>query len=211
LKHIGLFGGTFNPIHLGHLTLAINVYNDFALDELIFIPSKIPPHKSLGTPPEKRFEMVKIAIANLDYNFKVSDVELKRKGVSYTYKTLMYYRNIYKKDSISFICGSDIFATIDKWENWNKLFDLANFIVVNRKEMPFDVMCNLIPQELKERLVEKEDFSGSLYGKIILYKMGVIEISSTDIREKLRGNKMPEFLTENVYKYICKNKLYQEV
>ena len=94
MKHIGLFGGTFNPIHIGHLILAINVYTDFSLDELIFIPSKIPPHKSLGTPPEKRFEMVQLAINNLKYNFKVSNVELKRKGVSYTYKTLIHYRNI---------------------------------------------------------------------------------------------------------------------
>ena len=209
MKYIGLFGGTFNPIHTGHLTLAINVYNDFSLDELIFIPSKIPPHKNLGTPPDKRFEMVKLAINNLKHNFKVSKVELKRKGISYTYKTLTYYRRIYKEDSISFICGSDIFATIDKWENWNELFNLANFIVVNRKEMPFEVMHTLIPAELKERIVEKDEFSDALYGKIVLYKMGEIEISSTDIREKLRGNKMPEFLTENVYKYICKNKLYQ--
>jgi nicotinate-nucleotide adenylyltransferase len=211
LKHIGLFGGTFNPIHLGHLTLAINVYKDFLLDELIFIPSKIPPHKNLGTPPEKRFEMGKIAIDNLHYNFTVSDVELRKKGVSYTYKTLIYYRSIYKDDSISFICGSDIFATIDKWESWNELFNLANFIVVNRKEMPFDLMHTLIPAELKERMVEKDKFSDALYGKIVLYKMGEIEISSTDIREKLRENIMSEFLTENVYKYICKNKLYQEV
>lgn len=211
MKHIGLFGGTFNPIHIGHLILAINVYTDFSLDELIFIPSKIPPHKSLGTPPEKRFEMVQLAINNLKYNFKVSNVELKRKGVSYTYKTLIHYRNIYKDDSISFVCGSDIFATIDKWENWNELFNLANFIVVNRKEMPFEVMYNLIPDELKKKIVENSEFSNALYGKIVLYKMDEIEISSTDIRGKLKDNKMPDFLTESVYKYICKNKLYQEV
>jgi nicotinate-nucleotide adenylyltransferase len=212
LKYIGLFGGTFNPIHIGHLTLAIKVYEDFSLDELIFIPSKIPPHKSLGTPPEKRYEMVKIAIGNLKkYNFKVSDVELKSKGVSYTYKTLLHYMDLYQRDSISFVCGSDIFATIEKWEKWNELFNLANFIVVNRKEMPFEVMCNMIPSELRKRIVAKEEFPNYLYGKIILHKMDVIEISSTNIREKLGGNEMPKFLTKDVYNYICKNKLYQEV
>jgi len=95
----------------------------------------------------------------------------------------LHYRNLYKNDSISFICGSDIFATIEKWEKWKELFDLANFIVVNRKEMPFDVMCNLIPDELKKRIVEKDEFPNYLYGKIVLYKMDVIEISSTNIRK----------------------------
>ena len=77
--------------------------------------------------------------------------------------------------------------------------------------MPFEVMYNLIPDELKKKIVENSEFSNALYGKIVLYKMDEIEISSTDIRGELKDNKMPDFLTESVYKYICKNKLYQEV
>ncbi|MDY6821075.1 MAG: nicotinate-nucleotide adenylyltransferase [Deferribacterota bacterium] len=212
MRHIGLFGGTFNPIHIGHIRLAINVYRDFKLDELIFIPAKIPPHKNLGsTPPEKRYEMVRISVKNLKYNFTVSDIELKNSGISYTYKTLEYYRSKYKNDILSFICGSDIFATINTWENWLELFNLANFIVVNRKEMSFDKMLAIIPNILKNKIVNKEEFKNEKYGKIILYEMDEIPISSSDIRDKLKRKEMKEFLTDEVYNYIEKNRLYQEV
>lgn len=212
MKHIGLFGGTFNPIHIGHLTLAINVYNSFKMNEYIFIPSKIPPHKNLGlTLPEKRYEMVLIAISNFSGNFKVSDIELKTRGISYTYKTLKYFRELYREDILSFVCGSDIFATIGHWQDWQHLFDFANFIIVNRKEMPFEFMMSKIPPTLRSNIIDLVDFNYEKYGKIILYHMDEIEISSTDIRNKFKNREIKKYLTKGVYEYINENNLYKEV
>ena len=212
IKQIGLFGGTFNPVHIGHIKLAKNVFREFNLDKFIFIPSKIPPHKNLGaTPPEKRFEMVSIAIESLSDSYCVSDFELKTKGISYTYKTLKHFRKVYKDDILSFITGSDIFATIGSWNNWSNLFDLSNFIVVNRSEMPFSRMLNLIPAQLDNKVIELNNFNNEKKGKIILHTMEEVVISSTDIRDKLQKKKVKDFLTSEVYNYIYKNKLYQEI
>lgn len=212
MLHIGLFGGTFNPVHVGHVELAKSVYKGLELDQFIFIPSKIPPHKNLGsTTPAERFKMVSIAIKSMDGNFAVSDYELKSKGISYTFKTLKHFRENYKNEILSFITGSDIFATIGSWNEWVKLFDLSNFIVVNRNEMPFKKMLDIIPTELKKYIIQPCEFNNEKNGKIILYNMEEIIISSTDIRDKIEQNKIKYYLTSEVYNYISDNNLYQGV
>ncbi|KAA0259453.1 nicotinate (nicotinamide) nucleotide adenylyltransferase [Deferribacter autotrophicus] len=210
---IVLFGGTFNPIHNGHIELAKKVYKDFNIDKFFFIPAKIPPHKNLGlVPAEKRFEMVKLA---LDFclrgNFEVSDYELKQEGISFTYKTLKYFRKLYPDDILFFLTGSDIFATIETWQNWRELFKLSNFIVANRREMPFEKMMNIIPEELKSLVINFSDYVDQKEGAIILYKIDEIPISSTEIREKFKDKTIFSCLPNVVVDYIRKNKLYQEV
>lgn len=212
MKKIGLFGGTFNPIHIGHINIAKTVYESFSLDELHFIPSKIPPHKNLWlTPAKDRYEMVKLAVRNLKGNYFVSDYEIKKKGVSYTYLTLKHYRKNYPNDQIFFITGSDIFATIQTWNNWERLFDLANFIVINRKELSFIELISILPKKLLKILRNLETFENTLYGRIVLFKAKEVDISSTKIRDMFKTGEMSSYLPGSVVEYIKKNNLYKEV
>ncbi|MCB4204095.1 nicotinate-nucleotide adenylyltransferase [Deferribacterales bacterium Es71-Z0220] len=212
MKKIGLFGGTFNPIHIGHLNIAKTVYETFNLDELHFIPSKIPPHKNLWlTPAKDRFEMVKAAVKHMKGNYVVSDYEIKKKGVSYTYLTLKHYRQNHPGAQLFFITGTDIFATIQTWNNWEKLFDLANFIVINRKELSFVELISILPKKVLKILRNLETFENTLYGRVVLCKANEIDISSTKIRNMFKTGKMSSFLPNPVIEYIKKNNLYKEV
>ena len=210
MKKICIFGGAFNPVHKGHIKLVEKVYDYFLLDKLIIMPSKNPPHKSSLIVPEHRLKMLEYAFKDIKKNVEVSDFEIKSKGISYTYKTLDHFRNIYPDDSISFLTGSDIFATITTWKKWEYLFKLANFIVVSRKEVPFQELMNILPDTLKEKTVNNNNIREK-YGKIYLYEMPFVEISSTEIRENLKNNKCSEFLPDIIYNYIKENKLYLEV
>ena len=208
-KRIGLFGGAFNPIHLGHTTLAQNVSKDFALDEFVFMPAKLPPHKTIkGATPRQRYEMAELTAALLGANFSVSDYEFKTEGISYSHRTVSYWREAYPDAALFFIAGSDIFATIETWQKWREIFCLSNFIVVRRDETPFEAMLNNVPIELHDKIIWRKEYGGDLYGKIILYEMNILAISSTHIRERTAENNCQEMLTENVHNYIQNNSLY---
>ena len=154
MKKTGLFGGTFNPIHIGHAVLAERVYSYFKLDELIFIPSKLPPHKDTpGTTAEERYEMVELTANALGKGFSVSDYEIKSDGISYTHRTVCHWRREHPNDALFFITGTDIFITIGKWQEWEDLFNQGNFIVVNRAGPGFAEILETIPPGLKKRVI----------------------------------------------------------
>jgi nicotinate-nucleotide adenylyltransferase len=208
VKKIGLFGGTFNPIHLGHATLAQNVFIDFQLDELVFMPSNIPPHKTIPfTTAKDRYEMTLLTAKALTGNFSVSDFELNSKGLSYTYITLLEWRKRYPEDIIYFICGSDIFATITTWQNWKELFSLSKFIVANRK-VPFAKLYPLIPKEIHNKITFQTDLTNSKTDCIIFYEMDSVRTSSTKIRGRLAAERCKDELPEDVYRYIIEHNLY---
>ena len=212
MKKIGLLGGTFNPIHIGHLNIAQAVYDNFKLDELHFIPSKIPPHKNLGlTPARDRYEMVKLAIENMEGNFFVSDFEIRKKGVSYTYLTLKHFRKNYPDAQLFFVTGTDIFATIQTWNNWTKLFELSNFIVINRKELSFVELFTKLPENILSIIRNLDNFENTLYGRVVIFKAKEIDISSTQIRNLLNSGEISSFLPKSVVEYIRKKNLYKEV
>jgi nicotinate-nucleotide adenylyltransferase len=190
MEKIAILGGSFNPIHIGHLILANTVCEEFNLDKIIFVPCYIQPLKSNKdfASAEDRLAMIKLAIQN-NPKFELSDIEIKRKGKSYTVDTLKYFKQKY--DDLYFVIGADNIKDFHRWKEPDTILKLAKLIVTNRGGIE-----KKIPQRLRGK-------------KIFVCKIPDIEISSTLIRNNIRSNKSIKYLVpEKVEKYIIKNKLY---
>jgi nicotinate-nucleotide adenylyltransferase len=190
MEKIAILGGSFNPIHIGHLILANTVCEEFNLDKIIFVPCYIQPLKSNKdfASAEDRLAMIKLAIQN-NPKFELSDIEIKRKGKSYTVDTLKYFKQKY--DDLYFVIGADNIKDFHRWKEPDTILKLAKLIVTNRGG---------IERKIPKRLRGK---------KIFVCKIPDIEISSTLIRNNIRSNKSIKYLVpEKVEKYIIKNKLY---
>lgn len=190
---IAILGGTFDPPHLGHLILADTVIKELNYDKVLFIPSKIPPHKNISgeVSNEDRLNMLKLSIED-DKRFSFDDYELKSEGISYSIKTLNYlYQNYNIDGKIALIIGADLIKDFHKWKEPEKISELANIVAVNREEN----------ENLFKENIEKYNI------KIIIAPR--IDISSTLIRERIKKNKaFRYFLNDKVYDYIISNKLY---
>ncbi|TKZ35706.1 nicotinate (nicotinamide) nucleotide adenylyltransferase [Brachyspira catarrhinii] len=190
---IAILGGTFDPPHLGHLILADTVLKELNYDKVLFIPSKIPPHKNISgeVSNEDRLNMLKLSIED-DKRFSFDDYELKSEGISYSIKTLNYlYENYNVDGKIALIIGADLIKDFHKWKEPEKISELANIVAVNREEN----------DNLDKENIEKYNI------KIIIAPR--IDISSTLIRERIKKNKaFRYFLNDKVYDYIISNKLY---
>lgn len=199
---LGIFGGSFNPIHTGHLLLAEYIREEFNLRKIIFIPAGNPPHKSANgmLPAKQRYEMVKLAIGKNPF-FDVSDIEIKREGKSYTSDTLKDLKREYPDEELYFICGSDSIIQFPTWHEFVTIFELANIIVAGRANIAEDVLDNTI-SEFGEKYKARIFCSGAPH----------IEISSSEIRNRIRkGLSVRYMVPEAVAEYIEKNSLYQGV
>jgi nicotinate-nucleotide adenylyltransferase len=213
---IGLFGGTFDPIHWGHLRSAEEVREAFRLDRILFIPTSKPPHKrgQTTTPAHDRLAMVRLAVANNPY-FKVSTVEIRRAGVSYSIDTVRYFVNRNKgKDSFFFMLGLDAFREIGTWKDFEQLFPLCNFIVTSR---PGSRDSNpLRGTSVAVRRLFCYDFKQNTYRhrsgtSLQFLKLTDFAVSASDIRDKVRDRKSIRYLVpSSVEAYIRKRGLYQE-
>lgn len=177
---------------------------------MYLIPAKVPPHKTEGViDPELRLKMTELVAARMGDKFIVSDFEINESGVSYTLKTLIHFRNLFPKDELFFACGTDIFATIESWHEYRQMFDYANFVIVSRSQMTFDRLLETIPSELLDRVVKADEYKGCTSGKIILYDMAEVDISSTEIRDIVEDSYRRANLPDGVYEYIAENRLYR--
>ena len=190
MKRIGILGGTFNPIHIGHLAIAQTVCDRLDLDKVLFVPSYYPPHKGhknvIAT--RHRTKMVRLAI---DHNpqFGFEDFEIKRPGKSYSIDTLKYLHRIYPaKTKFFFIIGSDMVKDLGKWKRISELLKLVQFVVVSRKGY------GKLRTKYKARVVATLDLS----------------VSSSYLRQSLRKNITVRYLLpDNVLQYIKKHRLYR--
>jgi nicotinate-nucleotide adenylyltransferase len=199
MQRIGIMGGTFNPIHIGHLIAAQEVLNKMKMDKVIFIPTGNPPHKSKREviAAADRYDMVKLAIKNND-GFEVSDMEIKRAGHTYTYDTLLELHNIYYETQFYFIIGFDTLKEMDSWKKVNEVCSMTKFIVVNRGNTS---------KELKEEISIKET---TYECKLSLVDIPDIKISSTGIRDRIKNNETIKYLVPSeVEGYINQKGLYK--
>ena len=195
---VGIMGGTFDPIHIGHLILAMEAINYKNLDEVWFIPTGNPNFKQDKnvTDKQKRFEMVKIATQD-NKNFNVCDYEINKNGVTYSWETMKYLRENYDYD-FYFIMGEDSLMSVETWENAEDFLKNTKILAcIRRQEEMSKLDVKIDDLKLKGYFVEKIPTS-------------FIDISSTKIREKVQTNQdFRYFVPNQVFEYIVRNKLYE--
>jgi nicotinate-nucleotide adenylyltransferase len=201
---IGIFGGTFDPIHNGHLRTALDVQQGLGLDEVRLIPLRDPPHREEPTcSPEHRLEMLHSAVES-EPALKVDDRELKREGKSYSLLTLESFREELVKVPICMIIGQDAYQNFPDWYKPDEILQLAHLVVMQR---PGEKRVNLYPERLTDK---KEDLKTSSGGKIYQLSVTQLEISSTRIRDMIREGESPRYLLPDaVLEIIEREGLYR--
>lgn len=192
MSKVGIFGGTFDPVHFGHLITARAVLEIRDLDKIVFIPANISPHKtdSTSSAAEHRLEMLQLAVNGVSY-FDISDIELKREGVSYTIDTLKSLKEKYNE--IELVIGEDNLQSFHTWKKPEEILELSTLTVLKRKFNRSDAA--------NHNYIEKAQF----------VETPVIEISGSKIRERVKNDLSIDFLLpQNVKKYILKNNLYKD-
>ncbi|HRD02818.1 MAG TPA: nicotinate-nucleotide adenylyltransferase [Candidatus Saccharicenans sp.] len=212
----GLFGGTFNPIHNGHLWAAEEVRKYLPMQRILFIPSYIPPHKDQKevVPAWHRLRMVEIA-CQAHPGFIASDLEVKNPGPSYSIITLKKLKELFPQDTFWFILGSDAFLEIDTWKDYTRLLQECSFVIVRRPGYELEKLNKVIDKIRPELVVEidkQEKAEVKDCGRPGLYLIDIdaLDISSSKIRQRLRaGLPVTGLVPPGVEDYILKNHLYR--
>ena len=202
---IGIYGGTFNPPHLGHITAARAVFELLGLDQLLVIPAGLPPHKTMpdGSPTSaQRLEMTRLAAEQLDLGerVKVLDMELRREGRSFTSDTLAQLKDQYPNDELWLLMGTDMFLTLQTWHEPEKILQLAGIAAFGRTE-----------EDTEELFSIQRDYLCEVYPQARIFTLtipGVVDVSSTELREKLAKGEGGNLLAPAVYGYILRQGLY---
>jgi nicotinate-nucleotide adenylyltransferase len=213
---IGVFGGTFDPVHYGHLRLAQEILETAKLGEVRFVPSGTPPHRTRpGADPSDRIEMVRLAIAGNDH-FTLDDRETKRTGPGYTYDTLADLRQqIGRQRSLALLLGADAFLDLATWHRWHELFDLAHIIVAYRPGYPIDTWQARMPEPLAHEYAVRymqQPLAVHLApsGGIAAVSMTGLDISATFVRTAVNAGSSPRYLLPDaVLDYIDSHSLYR--
>ena len=219
-KRLGLLGGTFNPIHNGHLAIARQTREALGLDRILFIPTGDPPHKFHENlaPAKDRYEMVRLAITS-DPLFSISDVELRRAGKSYSIDTIRVVRQEYGGDAtLFFLIGLDAFLDLPSWREPETLLGLCSFVVISRPGLSFQSLSTmtLLPPLPIGSLADMDAGRQSIWqmeiGKqrLICLRLPPSEVSASDIRKRI-GQNMPvaNLLPPLVESYILHHHLYE--
>ncbi len=211
---IGVYGGTFNPIHFGHLRAAEEIRERFRMPEVIFVPSFIPPHKDAGdiVDPAHRLAMVNLALEGAD-GFSVSEVEISRRGKSYSIDTVIELKAARPEGEVTFIMGLDAFLEIETWHKYREIFGECDFIVTTRPGSDATSWADAVPatsEDAFKRTAEEEVFEHISGKKLIFTKVSSLDISATSIRKAIKSGASARFLLpESTRRYIDEHGLYK--
>ncbi|RDU23168.1 nicotinate-nucleotide adenylyltransferase [Anaerosacchariphilus polymeriproducens] len=198
-KKVGIMGGSFDPIHIGHLILAESAYEQFDLEQVLFIPTGNPPHKdiSIFSTSKQRLEMVSLAIQD-NSHFQLSTLEMEREGVIYTFRTLEIIKNQNPDTDYYFIMGADSLFDFESWKEPSKITEYCTLLVATRE--------NMENQALKDKILYLKNKYKS---RIQILNTPNIDISSRSVRESVKnGSTIKYFVPKEVETYIKKNHLY---
>jgi nicotinate-nucleotide adenylyltransferase len=199
---LGVFGGTFDPIHYGHLRTAFELMQGLRLDELRFMPTGDPPHREAPIAPhDVRFAMVKAA-TEAQPGFIVDDRELRRAGPSYTVDTLSTLRAEYPDRSFCLIVGMDAFIGLPKWYHWRQILQLAHVVVAHRPGWRTPTLGPLGELLVDRGTANVADLHDAIAGRIYIHAVTQLEISSSDVRDLVRRGDDPRFLIPDAVRKI---------
>jgi nicotinate-nucleotide adenylyltransferase len=203
---IGIYGGTFNPVHLGHLRTALEVKELFKLDQLRLIPCRLPPHRQQpDVDSEMRLAMLRLAVADTP-DLQIDRRELDRDGPSYMVDTLCDLRQENPDKGLILFIGTDAFAGLESWHRWQHLFDYAHIVVMTRPACSLPVLSNFLRQRLCE---DRRQLQQQIAGRLFFQAVTALDISATAIRELISAGRNPKFLLpDSVITYIRHHRLY---
>ncbi len=196
---IGVFGGTFNPIHNGHIKLLNLYYKELGLDKIIVIPTNIPPHKTAENVVDSadRINMLNLAFKDCSY-VDISDIELKMSGKSYTVNTIKALKGLYPDDELYLIVGGDMFLCFETWKDYKKILSMCTLCSAPREIGEYSAL-----KEYQKKLDTDENCT-------VLLDSEVLVLSSSEIRKKIKlGTDLEDFLPHNVLEYINQKGLYK--
>ncbi|MCI9410179.1 MAG: nicotinate (nicotinamide) nucleotide adenylyltransferase [Oscillospiraceae bacterium] len=198
-----IFGGSFDPVHKGHVSLVSELKKALELDKIIVMPTGISPFKKdMERRPASgadRLEMCRLAFADMPFA-TVSDYEVSRVGVSYTFDTVRHFRSLYPNDKLFWLVGGDMLKSFDRWKNWQEILSMCTLAAVSRQK------CGSDRDELEKKAAELRK-----YGEVLFAETKPLEISSTEIRKKIiKNSDISCYVPQNVVKYILECELYKE-
>ena len=204
---LGIFGGTFDPPHVGHLLAASDAFEDLALDRLLFVPAAIQPLKASKrtAPANHRLAMVRLT-TGADDRFGVDSVELDREGLSYTVDTLREFARRFPSAELFFLVGADVLSTFEQWRDPHIVLELATLAIMTRRAKSDDHLIDPLPRwQTRSRTVDAE-----LAHRTTRVATRRFDVSSTEIRERVRaGRPIHGFVTDAVAEYIGSHGLYR--
>lgn len=202
MRPIGIFGGTFDPIHFGHLRTAFELWQELRLTELRVLPTGSPSHREQPiADPGLRLAMVRAAVADQP-GFVVDDREVRREGATYTVDTLLELRNEFPDRSLALIVGMDAFLGLPHWHRWREILDLAHVVVAHRPGWKAPTMGPLGEIMVDRGTGAIKDLHSARAGRIYVHAVTQLEISSTDLRNIITSGRDPRFLVPDAVRDI---------
>lgn len=206
---IGIFGGTFDPVHLGHIGLATAARDHLHLQKIIFVPLGVPPHRDMPqVASQARVNMLRAAIKPYD-DFELSTVEVEKESPSWTVKTLSYFASRLPNETLCLLMGSDAFKPINEWYQWRTLLNYAHIAVVTRAGMKVELSDEVAEFLRQHQVGSLPDSLGNDGGKILWLEADVVDVSSTRVRQTIsQGGALKHLLPQAVESLIRENGYY---